>query len=121
VIAADGARPPIDEPCGECPTPETLAASQAPGVPLKDRVGYGLRGIRFVQRDASVSVEFPEGSGIRLLRTLMHQELTLEAEKRGVRSLWKTPVTAITSTRVQLSGMDLSARWSDPQNEVGAP
>jgi menaquinone-9 beta-reductase len=110
-VVADGGEPPIDKPCGEGLTPGTRAALQALGVKLKDGEGYRFRGIRFVQRDASVCADFPEGPGIGLRRPLLHQKLIAEAERCGVRLLWKTPVAGIDSNGVQMPGAAIAARW----------
>jgi len=111
VTVADGAAPPIDKACGEGMMPETRAALRELGVALPADAGYRFRGIQFVQDGVQVAADFPEGWGIGIRRTLLHECMIEEAEKRGVKLLWKTPVTGIASGGVQLSGGLVSARW----------
>lgn len=111
VIVADGAEPPVDKACGEGMMPGTCEALRELGVKLPSGAGYQFRGIRFVQNDAQVDAEFPEGRGIGIRRTLLHEALILEAEKCGVKMLWKTPVVGIRRSEIQLNGGNVVARW----------
>ena len=111
VTLADGAAPPVDKACGEGMMPGTRAALSELGVKLPSGAGYRFRGIRFVQDDAQVAAEFPEGQGIGVRRTLLHEALILEAEKCGVEMLWKTPVMGVANSAVRLNGRDVAARW----------
>jgi flavin-dependent dehydrogenase len=111
VTVADGAEPPIDKACGEGLMPETQAALRELGVELPERVGYHFRGIQFVQGAVHVAADLPEGRGIGIRRTLLHELLILEAEKRVVKLLWKTAVTGITSKGVRLQGGAMTAQW----------
>jgi flavin-dependent dehydrogenase len=110
-MVADGAEPPVDKACGEGMMPGTREALRDLGVPLPAGVGHEFRGIRLVQNDAQVEAEFPEGRGIGIRRTLLHEVLILEAEKCGVRMQWKTPVVGIRRSEVQLNGASVAARW----------
>lgn len=111
VIVADGAEPPIDKACGEGMMPETQAALRELGVTVPSGAGYGFRGIRFVQGETRVAAEFPEGQGIGIRRTALHQILIREAEKCDVQMLWKTPVVGIGDDGVRLASGTVSARW----------
>jgi flavin-dependent dehydrogenase len=111
VTVADGAEPPIDKACGEGMMPETLAALRELGVELPEGAGYRFRGIQFVQGSVHAAADLPEGPGIGIRRTLLHELLIQEAEKCGVRLLWKTPVTGIASNGVRLPGGERPARW----------
>jgi flavin-dependent dehydrogenase len=111
VMAADGAEPPADKACGEGMMPGTCEALRELGVKLPSGAGYQFRGIRFVQNDAQVCAEFPEGRGMGIRRTLLHEALILEAEKCGVKMLWKTPVVGIRQCEVQLNDGNVAARW----------
>lgn len=111
VIVADGAAPPIEKPCGEGMMPETLVALRALGVEINPGEGQKFRGISFVQEDARVRADFPEGQGIGLRRPLLHERLVARAEGCGVQLLWKTPVTGIDAEGVQLARGKIRARW----------
>jgi len=111
VTLADGAVPPVEKPCGEGLMPETLAALSVLGISLASEDGWKFRGMRFVQRDAQVSADFPAGLGMGIRRTLLHEKLITKAEQCGVQMLWKTPVRGIDPGGVILSGGFHPARW----------
>ena len=111
VALADGMEPPIDKACGEGLMPETIAALGELGVEIQPGAGYRFRGIRFLQPDAQVDAEFPQGLGIGIRRTILHQWLIARAEDCGVQLLWRTPVAGITGAGVHLAGEFVAARW----------
>ena len=108
---ADGAEPPIDKACGEGMMPATQEALRDLGIEMQAGAGYRLQGIRFVQDKLRVAADFPEGQGIGIRRTLLHELLIQKAEKCGVKLLWKTPVAGIASDGVQLLCGAAPARW----------
>jgi menaquinone-9 beta-reductase len=93
--------------------PETLAALRALGVEIDPGEGQKFRGIGFLQDDARVFADFPQGSGIGLRRPLLHERLVSRAEDCGVQLLWKTPVSGIDmeAGSVQLRQKKIHARW----------
>ena len=111
VTLADGAAPPIEKPCGEGMMPEAFAALRALGVEISPAEGFRFRGICFAQENALVCGDFPDGQGIGLRRPLLHERLVARAEECGVRMLWKTPVTGIDDSGVQLSSRRIRAKW----------
>jgi len=111
VAVADGTQPPIDKACGEGLLPETIAALGELGVGIQPDAGYRLRGIRLFQQDAQVSGEFPQGLGIGLRRTILHEWLIARAQECGVQLLWRTSVAGITQAGVHLAGDFVAARW----------
>lgn len=111
MMVADGTEPPVDKACGEGMMPGTRDALRELGVRLPNGAGHQFRGIRLVQNDAQVEADFPEGQGIGIRRTLMHEALILEAEKGGVKMLWKAPVLGIERGEVRLNGSSVAARW----------
>jgi flavin-dependent dehydrogenase len=111
VVVADGTEPPIDKACGEGLMPETIAALGELGVEIQPDAGYRIRGIRFLQQEAQVGAEFPLDVGVGIRRTILHEWLIARAENCGVRLLWRTPVSAITKTGVQLPTEFLPSRW----------
>src|SRR6202040_73104 len=80
VIVADGARPPIDKPCGEGLMPDTLSALRELGVAINPVDGFAFRGIRFVDEGVEVDGQFPFGQGLGLRRPLLHQRMIERAQ-----------------------------------------
>jgi menaquinone-9 beta-reductase len=111
VTVADGAEPLIDKACGEGLMPSAQEALSRLGVHLPASLGYSLRGIRFLDHSAEVAADFPHDRGIGIRRTLLHEVLVREAEKSGVKLLWKTPVTGIESAGVRLHNGFAPAQW----------
>jgi len=111
VILADSAEPPIDKACGEGLMPSTQAALHQLGIELPSDVGFRFRGIQFVHDGTSVSADFPVRDGMGIRRTLLHELLLRQAEKSGVRMLWRTTVTGICAGSVHLKNHVVSPRW----------
>jgi menaquinone-9 beta-reductase len=111
VTVADGAEPPVDKACGEGMMPGTREALRELGVSLPSGAGWQFRGIRFVQNDSEVEAVFPEGQGIGVRRTLLHEALILAAENCGVKMLWRTPVLGMERGEVRLNRGNVAARW----------
>jgi menaquinone-9 beta-reductase len=111
VAVADGTEPPIDKACGEGLMPETIAALGELGVEIQPDAGYRFRGISFLQQDAQVGGEFPQGFGVGIRRTILHEWLIARAEECGVQFFWRTPVTGITEAGVHLAGEFVASRW----------
>jgi menaquinone-9 beta-reductase len=111
VTVADGGEPAIDKACGEGMMPATQAALKQLGVEVPSYLGYRFRGIRFVQDGTQVSADFPEGQGIGIRRTLLHELLIREAQQCGVKLLWRTPVAGIISNGVRVNRGMIPARW----------
>ena len=93
VVVADGSAPPIEKPCGEGMMPETLASLRDLGVDLGATEGHRFAGICFVQEGARVAADFPQGPGIGLPRSILHERMAARAEGCGVQFRWKTPVS----------------------------
>ncbi len=111
VTVADGSEPPIDKACGEGLMPETQAALAQLGVKLPGGSGHQFRGIRFLEGDTAAEADFPDGRGIGIRRTRLHEILISEAENCGVSLLWKTPVVGIANHGVYLNGGTVQAQW----------
>jgi flavin-dependent dehydrogenase len=111
VAVADGTEPPIDKACGEGLMPETIAALGELGVAIHPDAGYRFRGIRFLQQDAQAGADFPQGLGIGIRRTILHEWLIARAEECGVQLMWRAPVSGITEAGVHLAGEFVAARW----------
>jgi len=112
VLVADGARMPIDKPCGEGLMPDGLAALERLGVSVAAENSCPFRGIRFLSAGLAVDAAFPHGStGVGVRRTVLHRLIAERAASLGVDFLWQTPVTGISSDGVHLGSRTVSARW----------
>jgi len=111
VTLADGTTPPIDKACGEGMMPETLSALGELGVRVRPEQGFAFRGIRFLEEHQQVCGEFPQGTGLGIRRTHLHEWLIHRAMQCGVRLLWQTPVAGISPAGVKLPNQFVAARW----------
>lgn len=111
VAVADPGVPPIDKPCGEGLLPDSLAALAELGVHLHPSDGYPLRGISFLNSETSAQASFPNGSGLGVRRTRLHQIMTDHAADCGVSLLWQTRVTGLHPEGVLMDGRPVVARW----------
>jgi flavin-dependent dehydrogenase len=97
VVVIDAARPPIDKACGEGLLPDGVEALCRLGVSLASEDGFAFRGIRFVDSGGSLEAPFQGRNGLALRRTRLHAILTSRASELGIRLLWGTRVTEISS------------------------
>jgi flavin-dependent dehydrogenase len=111
VTVADGARPPIDKPCGEGLMPDALAALRTLGVAIGPEDGCAFRGIRFVEDNCVVEANFPDGHGLGIRRTVLHEKMVERAADFDIKFLWNTPVTGICSEGVLVRSQLISAKW----------
>jgi flavin-dependent dehydrogenase len=111
VIVADGADYPIDKPCGEGLVPETQVLLSKLNITIPESVGSRFRGIRFLQRDHQVCAQYPQGHGLGIRRTVLHELVVAKAQECGVELLWKTPVAGIDGNNVKLKHGSILARW----------
>ena len=111
VLAADAASPPIDKTCGEGLMPDALNALRRLGIHADSGESFAFRGIRFIDNDVRVEAKFPNGSGIALRRTRLHQILIDRAHEAGVRMLWSARVTGLFSDHVEVDGRLVPYRW----------
>jgi flavin-dependent dehydrogenase len=116
---ADPGQPPIDKACGEGLLPDSLAALRALGVDPPLSAGFPFVGIRFLSRDAHVDARFPQGPGLGIRRTVLHQMMAGRAAQAGVQLLWRRRVTGLSSRGLFLGAREIPARWiagADGQN-----
>ena len=120
VVVADAARPPIDKACGEGLMPDSLAALRGLGVVLDNvEQSFPFCGIRFHGAGVSVAGIFPEGQGVGIRRTRLHEILIDRARETGVSMLWGTRVNGLSGETVSLDGGSVRCRWvigADGQN-----
>ena len=116
---ADSAQPPIGKACGEGLLPDSLTALRALGVDPPLSAGFPFAGIRFLSRDAHVDARFPQGPGLGIRRTVLHQMMAERAAQAGVELLWRRRVTGISSRGLFLGAREIPARFvagADGQN-----
>jgi menaquinone-9 beta-reductase len=106
VSLTDCAVPPIDKACGEGLMPDSIAALDELGIRIPSGVGFRFRGIRFADGQSSVSGEFPNGAGIGLRRTVLHNLLVARAETVGVSLVWGAKATQLTDAPQFIVGAD---------------
>ena len=111
VVVADGARPPIDKPCGEGLMPDGRTALAELGIEVPPDSSHPLRGVRFVGGGLNADANFPGRLGLGIRRTVLHRIMVENAEAAGVTLLWHTPVTGINSQGVLLGERMVRSRW----------
>lgn len=111
VVVADGARPPIDKPCGEGLMPDGRAALAQLGISIPEKDSHPFRGISFVSGDLRVAASFPNGAGVGVRRTVLHSLMIARAEAMGVSLLWQNPVTGLHAEGVLLGKQMIRSRW----------
>jgi flavin-dependent dehydrogenase len=110
VVVADGAKPPVDKPCGEGLMPDALASLRELGVTVESNEGFAIRGIRFLDGSLEVHADLPE-EGIGLRRPVLHQKMAERASELGVCMLWNSPVSGISAEGVVVDGRTIAAQW----------
>jgi menaquinone-9 beta-reductase len=111
VIVADGARPPIDKPCGEGLLPDGRVALSRLGIYIPADESHAFHGIRFVSGGVTVDANFPDGTGTGIRRRALHRLMISRAEAAGVSLLWQTPVTSLHQYGVRLGNEIARSRW----------
>jgi flavin-dependent dehydrogenase len=100
VLVSDCSAPPIDKACGEGIMPDGLAAARALGLELEG-AGYRFRGIGFSGGGRTVAADFPEGTGLGVRRTLLHEMMLDRAASLGVRFAWGKPIAGLSEIRAR--------------------
>jgi flavin-dependent dehydrogenase len=121
VVVADLARPPIDKACGEGLMPQTVAELKGLGVTLGPSQAIPFRGIRFIGEGRVAEGAFPQGYGLGIRRTTLHQALAERAAELGVQIFWGTRVRGIDEGEVSLDSGKVRCRWiigADGQNSL---
>lgn len=108
---ADGCCPPIDKACGEGLMPDGVSALDRIAVRIPAMDAHPFRGIRFVSSGQSAKARFPSGPALGVRRTVLHRILIEHAERAGVRFLWRSVVTGLSSEGVFVSGRLVRSRW----------
>jgi len=111
VLIADAQQPPIDKACGEGLMPDSLRELSRLGINLAPVAGTPFGGIRFADRQSTVSAEFTEGEGLGVRRLALHRQLLDRAATMGVRMRWKTLVELRHGEEPKLGGDALSYKY----------
>jgi len=111
VMVADGARPPIDKPCGEGLMPDGRLALSKLGIDVPEKDSYPFRGIKFISGGLSVAGNFPGISGTGIRRTILHRLMIARAEALGVSLHWQTPVTGLHEQGVRVGKQIIRSHW----------
>ncbi|MFL6354464.1 MAG: NAD(P)/FAD-dependent oxidoreductase [Bryobacteraceae bacterium] len=115
VMLMDCAVPPIDKTCGEGLLPDSIAGLQELGVAIPSGVGFRFRGVQFTEGDCSVAADFPNGRGIGLRRTVLHNLLVERAQEVGVSLLW-----GANRIRLEEGGIVVDEKRIEPQLVLAA-
>jgi flavin-dependent dehydrogenase len=97
--------------------PDGLAAARELGLELEG-AGYAFRGIRFSGSERTVAAEFPDGAGMGIRRTVLHERMLDRAASLGVRFAWRHPIGCLDELRARwIVGADGSQsavrRWAN--------
>ena len=95
--------------------PDSLAALRELGVTIPSGLGFRFRGIRLTDGLSSVAADFPDGTGIGLRRTILHNLLVERATELGVSFLWGAK-----RTRLEADGIVIDGEMIKPQLIIGA-
>jgi len=121
VMVVDCARPPIDKACGEGIMPDGLESLAKLGVTIPVEKGATFQGIRFWGPWTAVEADFPQGVGLGIRRTKLHEVLVQKAEDAGVILRWGARISGITERGVKVDGTEVRSRWiigADGQNSM---
>ncbi|HYK87330.1 MAG TPA: NAD(P)/FAD-dependent oxidoreductase [Acidobacteriota bacterium] len=119
VLVVERAQGPIDKACGEGLMPDGIAALSRLGVSLPPGQTVPFRGIRFIDGQASVEAPFPDGWGLGIRRTTLHETLAKYALEAGASLAWGTKVRGLMHDGVDLGTHIVRCRWivgADGQN-----
>lgn len=111
VMVADASRPPIDKACGEGLMPDSLAALRSLGVDTGKLDGYPFQGIRFAEEPKSFHARFPNGFGLGIRRTALHEAMIEAAGNAGAHLMWGARVTGVAGTRAIVNDETIRACW----------
>lgn len=111
VTVADCAQPPIDKACGEGIMPDGLTALEQLGVKFNPAEGSAFVGIRFADAAGVVEARLPQGRGLGVRRTVLHQALIDRAAELGILMHWGVRAAALSSKGVSINGQTIRSRW----------
>jgi flavin-dependent dehydrogenase len=111
VTVVDCAVPPIDKACGEGLMPDSVAALKSLGVEIDAAAGYRFKGIRFSDGHSIVTGDFPQGWGLGVRRTYLHDLLVRHAQAANIRLIWGAKNLRLCKRGLSIQGELLAARF----------
>ena len=91
--------------------PDALVSLARLGVTLRPEHCFPFRGIRFLGGGDAVDASFPNGGGVGIRRTHLHQALIDRAEEAGATLLWGTTVKGLSASGVTLDRGVVNCGW----------
>lgn len=110
-LVIEALSPVIDKGCGEGLMPDALASLRSLGVEISEGDGRAFRGIRFCNAAHSVSASFPNGKGIGVRRTKLHQRMIERATEVGVQLAWNTRAKVLDEHSLVIGGQVIRFDW----------
>src|SRR5215469_2383765 len=120
-VLVEAMSPAIDKACGEGLMPDALRALRSLGVEITEDDGHPFRGVRFANANHQVDALFPEGHGIGVRRTVLHDRLAQHAYRAKANLLWNSRIKLIDRSTALISGQQIRFRWligADGQGSV---
>src|ERR1700722_7947039 len=111
VTVVDCAVPPIDKACGEGLVPDSLSILRRLGVELGPGTGYPFRGIRFSDGTSTVTGDFPNGCGLGVRLSLLHELLVKHAQAAKVNLIWRAIHVELCHGGISIQVEPLQARY----------
>ncbi|MFN7925857.1 MAG: NAD(P)/FAD-dependent oxidoreductase [Bryobacteraceae bacterium] len=111
VAVIESSQPPIDKACGEGLMPDSQDAARRIGIEFPAGMGRPFRGVRFHDDGVEAESPFPQGAGIGVRRTVLHQHMVDVAAAAGVELVFGAVCTGIEGKTVRLATGALQARW----------
>src|ERR1700691_2630080 len=91
--------------------PDGVAGLSQLALTLPLHLAIPFRGIRFVEGEASVEALFPNGCGLGMRRTTLHETLIQHAIEAGVSISWGVQVKGVNQKEVAFNGSVVRSRW----------
>ena len=91
--------------------PDALHSLKALGVEIGEEEGYPFQGIRFANSTHRVDADFPNGAGIGVRRTHLHQRMSDRAREVGVRLMWGNRAALRNQKEIVVNGVPTHFRW----------
>lgn len=110
-IVVEALSPVIDKACGEGLMPDALNSLAKLGIEITERDGYPFRGIRFANSVHHVSADFPQGPGIGVRRTHLHNRLAEHARETGAELRWSSRIKLLDQNSALIDGHELKFGW----------
>ncbi len=110
-VVVERRRPPVDRACGEGIMPDGVAVLEAMGVEIPVDGSAPFSGIRYIDGDLRAEARFPEGHGLGVRRTVLHDALRARAEGLGVELRWGEAVTGLGPNGVETDDGPVDGHW----------